>query len=145
VLGGDLITSLSTAPERATEAVRALSEQWERLRAEPIPDAELEPARRYLAGSFPQSASGVAGIGGLVSLAWIAGLPDDTWASYPGEVAAVDRQSAWAAVERWVRPQETLAVVVGPKEAALEAAAALGEPELGLAAEPAWEPRAPSV
>lgn len=141
ILGGDLITSLSTAPERATEAVRALAEQWDRLRAEPIPDAELEPARRYLAGSFPQSASGVAGIGGLVSLAWLAGLPDDTWASYPAAVAGVDAGAAWAAVERWVRPEAAMAVVVGPREAALEAAALLGEPTLGSAAEPAWEPR----
>ena len=53
----------------------------------------------------------------------------------------MDQQAAWAAVQRWVRPQEALAVVVGPREAALEAAAILGEPELGLASEPAWEPR----
>lgn len=145
VLGGDLITSLSTAPERAAEAVRALDEQWTRLRAEPLPDDELEPARRYLAGSFPQSASGVAGIGGLVALAWIAGLPEETWAAYPGAVAAVDAAAAQQAVERWVRPSETFAVVVGPREAAFEAAATLGEPEVGSASEPVWEPRESAI
>lgn len=139
LLGGDLITSLSTAPAKAPEAVRALAEQWEALAAAPIPEDELEPARRYLIGSFPQGASGVAGIGGLVSLAWLAGLPEDAWARYPEAVAAVGSAEASAAVARWVRPSEAIAVIVGPREVAAEAASALGSPELGEAASPAWE------
>lgn len=139
VLGGDLISSLSTAPAKAALAVRALADQWDALAQAPIPEDELEPARRFLIGSFPQSASGVAGIGGLVSLRWLSGLPVDTWARYPEALAAISSETASAAVSRWVRPAETCAVIVGPLEQALEAASILGTPEIGRASEPAWE------
>ncbi len=138
-LGGDLVASLSTAPAKAAQAVGALRDQWEALVASPLTEDELDPARRFLVGSFPQSASGVAGIGGLVASQWLLGLPDDTWTTYLEALAAIDAGRASDAVARWVRPAEACAVIVGPLELAREAARALGEPEIGEAASPAWE------
>lgn len=139
LLGGDLIASLSTAPPKAVEALGVLLELWERFVSDPIPEDELEPARRYLVGSFPQNAAGVGGIAGLVSLGWLAGLPEDIWARYPESLAAVSAQDAMGAVARWVRPAEISAVIVGPREAAEAAACQLGEYTCGTAAEAEYE------
>lgn len=138
LLGGDLISSLSTAPAKAATAVSALIEEWERLAAKGIPDAELDPARRYLIGSFPQSCSGVGGISGLVSLAWLAGL-DDPWSTYPARVAGVDEALAAGVISRWIRPERASVVAVGPIDVVEAALAPFGEVERGRADEPEYE------
>lgn len=139
LVGGDLISSLSTAPAKASTAVGALLDEWARLRAHGLPDAELEPARRYLVGSFPQSASGVGGISALVSLAWLADLPDDTWPGYPSRVAAIDEAQAAGAITRWIHPEEASVVAVGPIDVVRAALEPHGEVELGTADAPEYE------
>ena len=139
LLGGDLISSLSTAPAKAATAVSALLEEWTRLREGGLPDAEIEPSRRYLVGSFPQSASGVGGISSLVSLAWLANLPEDTWTGYPARISAIDEAQAARVIERWVHPEQASVVAVGPIDVVQAALAPFGDVELGTADAPEYE------
>lgn len=146
VAGGDFTTSLSCAPAKAREAVAALQEQIHRLVSAPISAEELDHATRNLVGSFPQKASGVGGIAGLVSFSWLHGLPADTWARYPADVLSIDAEAVAAAVRRWIRPEACSVVVVGPAEVVQAAVAGLDETEVELhsAAEPAFESGYPS-
>lgn len=139
LLGGDLVSSMSTAPAKATRAIAALVGQWDQLAAHGISDEELEPARRYLIGSYPQSCSGVGGISGLVSLGWLAQLPEDTWSTYTSCLAAVSETDVAGVVERWIRPAPTSVVAVGPREVVEEALAPLGAFQSGRADEPEYE------
>lgn len=111
--GGDLIASLSTAPEKAPRAVAGLLAEFDRLHSAPITADELANAQGYLIGTFPQKASGVAGLGGLVARAWLLGLPEDTWATYPVRVAALSLDAVRDAAARWIRPDAIRLVAVG--------------------------------
>lgn len=139
--GGDFAASLSTSAGKAREAVGALLTEIERARAEPIGEDELEPARRNLIGSFPQRASGVGGVAGLLGYGWVHGLPDDAWSRYPVDVSQVDAARASEVAARWLSAQRATVVVAGTREAIDEAVADLPEIERGLAEAPPYDPR----
>jgi zinc protease len=103
--------------------------ELERFAGEPLEETELEQARRYLSGSFPRRASGVGGVAGLVSTAWLLGLPDDTWSDYAPRVAGLSTDRVVEAIARWVRPEAASIVLVGPRGPALAAVEGLGEAE----------------
>jgi zinc protease len=126
LLGGDLTASLSCAPEKTATAVRSLRHELGRIAAEPIPASELDEAKRYIVGSFPQKASGVGGVASLVNTTWLHGLPDDAWSTYQRDVDAVTAADVEAAAARWLRP-ERVVVAVGPGEVAREALGADAE------------------
>ena len=51
---------------------------------------ELDRAKRFLIGRFPQRASGLAGMATLQTVAWMHELPDDEWSTEQARTAAVD-------------------------------------------------------
>ncbi len=137
--GGEFTASLSTAPQKAALAVSSLMGELERFVAEPIPAAEIEEARRTLIGSFPQRATGVSGVGGLVAGAWLHGLPATVWSTYLTEMDAEPVESVQAAARAWLRPDDGCLVLVGPGELCREAAAPYGAVEERTAEELGFE------
>src|SRR5439155_1543961 len=49
---GVIVLYLGTTPQTATQAEQALLAEVERIKREPVPDAELARARRYLVGRY---------------------------------------------------------------------------------------------
>lgn len=141
VAGGDFAASLSTAGAKGRDALAALLGELDRARVEPIGEDELEPARRSLIGSFPQRASGVGGVAGLLGYGWIHGLPDDVWSRYQADVAAVDAETAHAAAARWLSAERSTVVVCGTAEAIEATVAELDGVERGVAESPPYDPR----
>jgi zinc protease len=111
-LGGAVLAYIGTAPEREAEARDALMRELARTVAEPLPEADLERARRYLIGSWQirQQTNGAQ----LGELAWAVllgkGIAD--LREYEARIAAVDAAAVQQAAERWLRPDEVAAGIV---------------------------------
>jgi zinc protease len=113
VLAGDLTAGLSCANDKAVAAVSALWAELQRMADGTIDPMDLSHARRYLVGSFPQRASGIAGVAALANAGWLHGLPNDIWSNYQADVAAVAQDRVVAASRRWFRPESSALVVAG--------------------------------
>ena len=112
-LAGDLSASFSCATDKADEALQALFDELERTAAEPLPDEELEHARRYLVGAFPRAGASLSGLADLLSLRWVHRLPDDCWSTWPGRLEGVDRDACARAASRLLDLDHAVLVVVG--------------------------------
>jgi predicted Zn-dependent peptidase len=114
---GDLTASLSCAVDKSLEAVQALQAEVRRMADGVVDESDLDHARRYLIGSFPQRASGVAGVASLCNAGWLHSLPADTWSRYQAELSAVPSEAVVQASRDWFRPELAALVIVGAGEA----------------------------
>ena len=85
----------------------------ERLRSEPVPEADLKLAKDYLTGSFPRQIETPQQVAGAFATARLRGLPDDYLEKYRGRVAVVDAAAVQQVASQHIRPDEALVVVVG--------------------------------
>ena len=115
--GGDLTASMNCAGDKTLQAVRGLTTEVERMSAGTIERDDLDHARRFLIGSFPQRASGVAGVAALANAGWLHGLGEDTWSRYQSDIADVSEQDVIEAARRWFQPELSALVVVGASDA----------------------------
>ena len=120
---GDITATVSLAPDRASDGFSALHDQLRSAATGQFEAAEIDHAKRFLVGSFPQRASGLAGLAMLATAAWLHELPDDVWSSEQARVNGIDIQQASACARQWLVPDQATWVAVGrPKS--LEAVAA---------------------
>ena len=120
---GDLSASFSCATEKADEALQALFDELRRTAAEPLPEDELEHARRYLVGAFPRAGASLSGLADLLTLRWVHRLPDDCWTTWPSRLESVDREHCSRVARRLLDLDHAVLVVVGRADE-LEAACA---------------------
>ncbi len=115
------VNTEATAPA----IVDALAE-LDRIRDEPVSDAELRAARDFLIGVFPlrfETPGPVVGaVGGLV----IHGLPDDELAVYRPAIEAVTAEDVRAAARAHIQPESAAIVLVGDADAIASAVEAAG-------------------
>ncbi len=128
---GPFYISLETKTENAAEAVELILKEVERLRTEPVSDAELADAKSYLIGSFPRRLDATGKRAALMAYVEFYGLGLD----YPRRYAEIIRGITAADVQRvaqqYLHPERYLLVVAGdtsrlPK---LPGLAAAGEKE----------------
>jgi len=114
--GGDLTASMSVAPDKVGRAIGALSAQMERMGTGDVAPAELDAATDYLVGSFPQRASGLAGVSSLSMAAWLHQLPVSVWRDYQATLQAITMDDVEAAARRWLSPDRLCWVAAGSPE-----------------------------
>jgi zinc protease len=103
----------SVRNEVTAEAMAAFTEHLERIVREPASAAELADAKRYLVDRFPLRIETPDKIAALVAELRIYGLPDDYWDTFGDQIERVTPEAALAAAQKYVRPLESLIVVVG--------------------------------
>ena len=86
-----------------------------RIRTEPIPAEELEKAKRYLALSFPQSLETTQDVTGNLASLVTYGIDPSWLGSYVQGVMAVSADDVRRAADRYVRPGNSVVVVVGDR------------------------------
>ena len=79
--GGDITSAVTVRSEDGPACFDALYSQLALLAEEGARAAELDRAKRFLIGRFPQRASGLAGMATLQTVAWMRDLPDDEWST----------------------------------------------------------------
>ncbi len=117
---GAFMVFLQTKNRSAAEAIRATMENLERVRTAPVSEKELEDAKKYLVGNFPQRFGAQSRIASFFSQVEYFGLGLDYPERYPSLINGITRQDVLKAAQTYVRPDESVTVVVADlKEAGL--------------------------
>lgn len=122
--GGPFVAGAAVFAEVTARAIAESVEEVVRVRAEPVPEAELERARRYLTLGLGRSFETNGSVAARVAELDVHGLDADWWERFPERIAEVDREAVREAAERYLDPERLQVVVVGDAErlrASLEA------------------------
>jgi zinc protease len=102
------------APENVERAFRAMLAEVERLRQEPVTEAELQDCKRYLTGSLPlqlETNDGVASV--LVDIEWH-GLGLDYVQRYKSMIESITAEDVQAAAQKYLDPATYTLAIAGP-------------------------------
>jgi zinc protease len=87
--------------------------EFERLRSERVPAAELEEAKRSLVASFALSLESQAELLGYAIVRKIYGFPADYWDTYPAKIMAVTADDIQRVSKKYINPDNIQVVAVG--------------------------------
>lgn len=110
---GFFSASAEVRPEVTDSAVAEMLSQLRRIRDERVPDAELEAAKGFLAGSFPLRIETVGQISGQIATTRLLGLPVENLTEYRQRILAVTAEDVQRVARAYVRPEQAVIVVVG--------------------------------
>lgn len=110
---GNFQVVLQTKNESVADAVGRVRAQIERIRNEPVSEAELEDARRYLTGSFPLRLDSNNDIAAFLAELAAFRLGFDYAPRYLQRIAAVTREDVRRVAREHLRPDELIEVIVG--------------------------------
>ncbi|HVS16288.1 MAG TPA: pitrilysin family protein [Thermoanaerobaculia bacterium] len=96
---------------RATEEVIA---ELQRIRAEPVPAAELEESRSYLLGVIPYTLQTLRGLAARLDEIALFGLPLDYFERFPERLRAVTAEDLLEAARRLIAPERLVITAAGP-------------------------------
>ncbi len=112
---------LQTKNASAREAISLSLQQMELIRKEPVPEKELEGARKYLIGSFPMRFDTQAKLANFLTQIEFYGLGLDYPRQYPSIIQAITQAEILKAAQAYLHPDHYVLVVVGNlKEAGME-------------------------
>lgn len=111
---GEMISGhLSTANDKAGEAIGIIQGQWADIAANGVSTEELEAAKTYMTGSYPLRFDGNARIASILVGMQILGLPVDYPATRNARIAAVTAEDVKRVAARLIQPDDLFFVVVG--------------------------------
>jgi zinc protease len=94
-------------------SVREILVELERIRAEPVSDAELRAARDYLVGVFPLRFETPGPVVGALAGLFVHELPDDDLARYRSAIESVTADDVLNVARRHIDPDRVAIVLVG--------------------------------
>jgi predicted Zn-dependent peptidase len=103
----------SVRTEVTGDAMAAFEEHLRRIVREAPRDDELVAAKHYLIDRFPLRIETADKIADLVADLRMYGLPDDYWDHFGASIEAVTPAQALAAAQKYIRPAQSVIVVVG--------------------------------
>lgn len=95
------------------EAIALTVEQLRRIRKEPVSQKELETAKKYLIGSFPQRFSTQRELADFLTQVEYFGLGADYPERFPSLIRSVTRQDVLRVAQTYLHPENPVLVVVG--------------------------------
>jgi zinc protease len=115
---------LSAGPFSAAAGVQtdktseALKEFFNELTGihEPIPAAELEKAKNYLALQMPRNFETTRGTANSLAQAYVYDLPADYYATYAAHVRAVTAADVKRVADKYIQPDKFAVVIVGDRK-----------------------------
>ncbi len=112
---------LQTKNPSTKDAIKGVMEDLERMRSGPVSEKELENAKKYLVGSFPQRFSTQGRIASFFAQVEYFGLGLDYAGRYPSIINAITREDVQRVAKEYIRPDMAVTVIVADlKEAGLE-------------------------
>jgi zinc protease len=97
-------------------ALEIVLEEIDRIRREPVTEAELRVAKGSFIDSFPRSFESAAQIAGTFAQDELIGRPHDYWYAYRERLQAVTAADVARVAQRYLRPEELVMLVVGKWE-----------------------------
>lgn len=118
ILGGLYIGSFSSSNEHVGEALGVVRKEWARMAAEPVDDAELLAAKRYLTGEYPLRFEGNQRIAAQLLGIQVAGYGLEFVNLRNRLVEAVTAEDVARVAQRLLRPEALGTVVAGRPQTA---------------------------
>ncbi len=126
-LAGPFVATASVQTARTDSALVEFFKELRRVRAEPVPEAELAKAKAYLALGLPGEFETTRGAAGKFAELLNNDLPLDTFDSFIAKVNAVTAADVQRVARLYIRPDEFAVVVVGDRAQIEAPIRALGE------------------
>jgi zinc protease len=112
--------------EVTVPALQEFLVELDRIRQEPVTDAEIGAARDYLVGVFPLRFETPGPVAGSLAGLFVHGLPDDELAHYRAAVEAVTTDDVLRVARDHIHPERAAIVLVGDHDVFGEALEAAG-------------------
>jgi len=113
---GSFTASASVRTEVTAQAVTEILAEMERLREEPVPQADLDLAKRYMAGSFARSLEDPRTVARFALNTYLNGLSQDHYATYLQRLEKVTVDDIQRAAKAFLLPENAIVFVVGDLE-----------------------------
>jgi zinc protease len=110
---GSFQVVMQTKSASAAEAIKRARAEIDRIRREPVEDAELSEAKRYLTGSFPLRLDSDRKIAGFLSQVELYGLGRDYADTYAQRINALTKDDVLRVAQKYIDPDRLILVVVG--------------------------------
>ena len=128
--------------EATVPAIHEFLGELDRLREDPVTDAELRAARDFLVGVFPLRFETPGPVAGSLAGLFIHDLPEDELARYRGAIETVTADDVLRVARAYIHPDAAAIVLVGDHDQFGGALAGAGIAPIEVQADP--EPAAPS-
>ncbi len=112
--------------EATAPALQDFLVELDRIRQEPVTDAEISAARDYLVGVFPLRFETPGPVAGSLAGLFVHGLPDDELARYRAAIEAVTADDVLRVARDHVHPERAAIILVGDHDVFGEALASAG-------------------
>lgn len=112
-LGGAVSAATQTKNPSAPDVVKIITDEMQRLGAEPAPAAELATRKAVLAGNFGRTVERTSGIAGTIATYVADGVPLARIATFLPSIEAVDPAAVQQVAGRIMDPKAASIVVVG--------------------------------
>jgi predicted Zn-dependent peptidase len=112
---GAFYAAAGVQTDKTSEAVKEFFNELARIH-EPVPAAELEKAKNYLALLMPRSFETTRGTADALAQAWVYDLPADYYTTYADRVRAVTAADVKRVADRSIQPDKLAVVVVGDRK-----------------------------
>jgi predicted Zn-dependent peptidase len=112
---GAFYAAAGVQTDKTAEAVKEFFNELARIH-EPVPAAELEKAKNYLALLMPRSFETTRGTADALAQAWVYDLPADYYTTYADRVRAVTAADVQRVADRNIHPDKLAVVVVGDRK-----------------------------
>jgi zinc protease len=125
--GGFWLVYGDAATARAGEALDAFMREVKRLSDEPVPNDELDDAKRSLVGRFALTLEAQAQVANYMAMRKMEGLSADYWERYPDMLQAVTADDIRRAASRHMNVDRLQIVAVGDRDHLVAAMKPFGE------------------
>ena len=112
---GAFYAAAGVQTDKTSEALKEFFIELTRIH-EPIPAAELEKAKNYLALQMPRSFETTRATANALAQAYIYGLPADYYATYGDHVRAVSAADVKRVADQYIQPGKFAVVIVGDRK-----------------------------
>ena len=121
---GPFSASAGVQTDKTAESLQEFFKELEAIR-KPIPPAEVEKAKNYLALQLPAAFETTSGIAQALSTLFVHDLPADYYARFTARVRAVTPADLQRVSERYIQPDKFAVVIVGDRKVIESKVAAL--------------------
>ena len=112
---GPFLAGAGVQTDKTADALREFFVELDGIR-KPVPTAELEKAKNYVALGFPAEFETSRDLAQKLEEMIVFSLPDDTFQSFVGAVSRVTATEVQQAAERYIRGDRMAVVVVGDRK-----------------------------
>jgi zinc protease len=111
---GHFLAYLAVSPANVDKAVGGLLDEINKIRNEPVSDAEISSAKSYLTGSYYLGLQGNSAIADYILFCYLYNYGFDYVRKYPDYINRVTKKDVQQAAQKYLHPEAYTLVIVGP-------------------------------